>query len=416
MRKAISLLLCLVLIGLTAGCMAQDAPASASASAEPSAYAEPTPTATPSTQDASLDLISDVLLQSEAFSIRLLQNGVAADTSGNTVFSPLGVSAALAALYLGSAGETAEDLRALAGFTAEAEDVLSALASFSSDATGTQLVISDRYSLSDSYVQALSAAGMRCVSASLGSAEGTGQLNAAAALYSQAFADAFETTTPSESLLVLTGSAPSLAFDTPFPVLERFQGLFESPDGLVPCDFLYSEGDLPYYEDERVQICAVPMDGGQTELLLILPKGDSMSDTLELLGQYGGDWIGADDLQAYPVRLTLPALSLTQNASLLENLLSMGLSLPFNQTAADFSPMLAESFPLSLSGFYTLTELNISETGINHDGQPPQEANFNSSEAGTDMLLDRPFLLALRSKSSGAPLLLAWINTPNSAL
>lgn len=74
--------------------------------------------------------------------------------------------------------------------------------------------------------------------------------------------------------------------------------------------------------------------------------------------------------------------------------------------------MLAESFPLSLSGFYVLTELNISETGINHDGQPPQEANFNSSEAGADMLLDRPFLLALRSKSSGAPLLLAWINTP----
>ncbi len=413
MRKLLSLLLIFTILALSGCAKAPAAQPSFLPTEAPVETPEGTPEP-PSAEDADLDLRADLLVQAENLGLRLLQNGMQADTAGNTVLSPMGLTAAMAALYLGSAGETAEQLRAAAGFTAEPEDVLSAYAALD-EGISAQLLLSSRYAAAEGFSAALAAAGLPLSSAQFGADAGTAQLNQAAAAFGEPFADAFASTIPSDVLYILTGCRCALTFAVPFPALERYAGLFESPAGLIPCDFLYTEGDMPYYEDERVRICSLPLQDEGMELLLILPQGgETLTDTAELLGQYGGEWLSPEDLKAYPVRLSLPVLSIEQNASLRDDLLALGVTLPFDQLQADFSPMLEGDLPMSLTDVRSLAELSVSESGINVPAAAPAQAAFTPSEAGADFTLDRPFLLAVRDTGVGATRLLAWINAPST--
>lgn len=408
MKRTICIILCLVLAAFSCGCkseqqavfLAQDAPDAAAAPLQDGAA------------QAQLDLRADVQLQIEALTIRLLQNCMSADTSGSTLLDPCGIAMSIAALYLGSGGETAEQLRSAAGFTAEAQDVLDALDALTAAGSRPSFLLSDRYAPSGAYASALSQAGISLTAVPFGTEEALRLLNERAALIDGSL-PSFSSTVPVDVLYVLTGCAPNGSFAAAFPSSERYEGLFESPDGLLPCDFLYTEAELPYYEDERVQIASLHMERGGKELLLILPTAATLTDTLENIGQYAPQWLSGEDLKPSTVRLSLPALSLHCAIPLRDALLSMGLSLPFDQTAADFSQMLETQLPLSVSEIYSLCSLSVTETGLNDAKKAPTIAAFAQSETGTDLILDRPFLLALRSRESGLIELLAWINTPN---
>jgi len=112
-------------------------------------------------------------------------------------------------------------------------------------------------------------------------------------------------------------------------------------------------------------------------------------------------------------RLSLPEVSIRGAFSLKEALLPLGLRLPFDQTAADFSPMLETEMPFSVSEVYSLCRLEIGREGVNCGGSAQAAPYFAPSETGTDLVLERPFMLAVRSTQSGRIELLAWINTPN---
>ncbi len=414
MKKRIACFICLCLCFSACAAKPTDMDSSASKSPAPPASSMPaTPAAAPTAAEADLDLMADVQLQVEDLSVRLLQNAMSEDTSGNTVFSPCGLGLSFAALYLGSAGETAEQLRSTAGFTAEAQDVLSALGPLQEQGDAAALAVSQRYKAAPAFASAMQAAGIGLMSLPFGAPEALDALNAWAAARDETLSAAFTATMPSNALYMLLSAAPTLAFDRPFAAQEIYESLFESPDGLVPCRFLYTEDDLPYYEDERVQIAALPLAGGEKELLLILPAEGPLADVLENIGQYAPQWLSGEELKSYPVRLSLPEVSIQGAFSLKEALLPLGLRLPFDQTAADFSPMLETEMPFSVSEVYSLCRLQIGPAGVNLVGSVPDTADFAPGETGTDLVLDRPFLLAVRDAQSGWIELLAWINTPN---
>jgi len=394
MKKRIACFICLCLCFSACAAKPTDMDSSASKSPAPQASSMPaTPAAAPTAAEADLDLMADVQLQVEDLSVRLLQNAMSEDTSGNTVFSPCGLGLSFAALYLGSAGETAEQLRSTAGFTAEAQDVLSALGPLQEQGDAAALAVSQRYKAAPAFASAMQAVGIGLMSLPFGAPEALDALNAWAAARDETLSAAFTATMPSNALYMLLSAAPTLAFDRPFAAQEIYESLFESPDGLVPCRFLYTEDDLPYYEDERVQ--------------------GPLADVLENIGQYAPQWLSGEELKSYPVRLSLPEVSIQGAFSLKEALLPLGLRLPFDQTAADFSPMLETEMPFSVSEVYSLCRLQIGPAGVNLVGSVPDTADFAPGETGTDLVLDRPFLLAVRDAQSGWIELLAWINTPN---
>ena len=98
---------------------------SAETAAAPDESAEPAPTAETGSVDQAL--LSDVLMQTENFSVLLMQNLMNANTEQNSAFSPLALNAVMAALYAGAKGDTEEEMRLLMGYQTEPGDVVQAL-------------------------------------------------------------------------------------------------------------------------------------------------------------------------------------------------------------------------------------------------------------------------------------------------
>lgn len=90
--------------------------------AAPDESAEPAPTAETGSVDQAL--LSDVLMQTENFSVLLMQNLMNANTEQNSAFSPLALNAVMAALYAGAKGDTEEEMRLLMGYQTEPGDVV----------------------------------------------------------------------------------------------------------------------------------------------------------------------------------------------------------------------------------------------------------------------------------------------------
>ena len=116
-RKILLFLLCFCLLFASAcstqtpseGSPAPSASPDASASAETPAPGDAASGAPAETFDPTL--VSDALMQTEEFSLQLMQNLRTAYTEGNTLFSPLAFNASMAALYAAAEGDTEEELR-----------------------------------------------------------------------------------------------------------------------------------------------------------------------------------------------------------------------------------------------------------------------------------------------------------------
>lgn len=419
MRRCIAFVLSLALLLSLGGCMY----------IEPGQYGttplpvtlQPTPTLTPEqtpqpspTPNEDMELAGEVLLQTQSFSVQLLQNLIATNTAENSFFSPLSLGLTLGVLYKAASGETAEQLRGIAGYTAEPEDVLAAYSILGREVESypkAYALLSEALGFCED-PSLMNEPTLVTTPVAFGEQEGMRAINQAAAAIDESFRVLVDSTAPVEQLYLLTGAAPTINFAVPFPSTERYDAIFESPVGTFPCTMLYTEQDLGYYEDENVQICTVPMEGGKTELFLLKPTAQGQTDFGELLGQYGTDWLSADDLKPYPVRLSIPAISLNEKSDLKSSLISLGLTLPFLQGQGDISALTAKpGYPLAVNRLYSLTKLTLTEMGVNAAGTPPTTAQFTANEAGADMTLDRPFLLAVRDTATGAPIVLGWVNT-----
>lgn len=356
---------------------------------------------------------SDFLMGTEALSFSILNNLIGEQTAESSLFSPVAVGAAMAAVQKGASTDTYKQIEEFTGFTDEsilrANEVYGGL----SVKPYVSLALTATLEYNTQFRAALQP-GVNAIQVVYGNEEGTKLLNAEAAKVDNAFAELFESTAPVDSLYIVSGVAPSLAFATPFPAIETFDGLFEAPVGLLPTKMMYMEGDMKYYEDSDIQLCALDMADGRTQLRLLSPTDQSRPDFDELLGQYGGSWLLRDDLKEYPVRLTMPQINLSKAIPLKESLLSLGLELPFSKNLADLSGVYTkEGYPLAVDELYALTKLSVNELGINQAGTPPQgEVSVSASEVGADLTLDEPFLIALVDTQTGAPLLLGWINAP----
>ena len=125
-RKIICIALCLMLLSVTA-CTAKTPAAESTpapeetpaAEAPAGSTAEPAPSDAPAAEEDPVDMarVSDMLLQTENFSVALLKNLKTAYTEQNTLFSPLALNASIASLYAAAGGDTEEELRVLMGYT-----------------------------------------------------------------------------------------------------------------------------------------------------------------------------------------------------------------------------------------------------------------------------------------------------------
>ena len=366
--------------------------------------------------------VSDMLMQTEGFSVALLKNLKTAYTEQNSLFSPLAFNASIAALYAAADGDTEEELRVMMGYTTEPEDTVdtlsSLIASIDSDrfTLGNSLHLTKRVGFSEEYLNSV-ASPLRISTYSQDYADpSTFQaINACAEVFTGGEVSAvLESTAAADTLYLLTAFSVSGAFDQPFDAARTVSGAFESPTGLVSCRMMRGDFTLGYAEDEYMQLVCLPMANGAMQLRLILPREGGEGAFDEALIQYADAWLSPETETQQSVSLTLPAFTLSSNLSCREILSSMGLDNALRAQNVDLTGMLNPDLllPTPLNDIFSVAALTISEGGVNlRDGQTAAPVEAEPSEESVELVFDRPFLAAVTDTQTGALLAVGWVNT-----
>ena len=429
-RKLMCILLCLLLLCATA-CTAKvpvaeptPVPEETPAAGEQEDTPAPTEVSEPAGDEDPVDMtrVSDMLMQTEGFSVALLKNLKTAYTEQNSLFSPLAFNASIAALYAAADGDTEEELRVMMGYTTEPEDTVdtlsSLIASIDSDrfTLGNSLHLTKRVGFSEEYLNSV-ASPLRISTYSQDYADpSTFQaINACAEVFTGGKVSAvLESTAAADTLYLLTAFSVSGAFDQPFDAARTVSGAFESPTGLVSCRMMRGDFTLGYAEDEYMQLVCLPMANGAMQLRLILPREGGEGAFDEALIQYADAWLSPETETQQSVSLTLPAFTLSSNLSCREILSSMGLDNALRAQNVDLTGMLNPDLllPTPLNDIFSVAALTISEGGVNlRDGQTAAPVEAEPSEESVELVFDRPFLAAVTDTQTGALLAVGWVNT-----
>lgn len=429
-RKIMCIVLCFLLLCVTS-CTAKapvaDVPTDA-AEETPAQTEEPVETPVPSKQPEVMEepqdmsQVSDLLLQTESFSITLLQNLKTAFTEENTLFSPLALNTSIAALYAAAGGNTEEELRVMMGYTTEPEDTVATLATLLSSIDsdrfllGNSLHLTKRVGFSEDYLNNVTSP-LRISTYSQDYADvATFQsVNACAEVFTGGkVSSVLQNTAAADTLYLLSAFSISGAFDLPFDPSKTTNGTFESPTGLTSARMMHGEFSLGYAEDEYMQMVSLPMDNGAMEIKLILPRENGADAFDEAMIQYADAWLAPESLSEQSVELTLPAFELTSSASYRELLSGMGLNNALRAQTVDLSGMLNPDLvlPTPINDIFSVGALTISENGINlRDAETAAPVVIEPSEESIELVFDRPFLMAVTDTQTGALLAMGWVNT-----
>lgn len=428
-RKILLVLLCLALLTVTACAPAAQPVVSPSAEAEatpapsaetaaaPDESAEPAPTAETGSIDQAL--LSDVLMQTENFSVLLMQNLMNANTEQNSAFSPLALNAVMAALYAGAKGDTEEEMRLLMGYQTEPGDVVQALTYLISAqdsnafTLGDSLHLSRRVGFVENYIDQITAPLRIGTYSQDYSDPATYQsVNACAELVTNGkVSTLLDSTVAADTLYLISAFQLSAAFDLPFDPARTQAGTFEGTTGLISVPMMAGDFEANYAEDEYMQMVSLPLAEGKMQLKLILPREGGESAFAEALPQYADAWLSPEAVSTQSVTLHVPKFTLSCGDSYLEALSSMGLEKALRAQTADFSGMLNPDLvlPTPINDVFSVCSLTLSENGLNTDAQPALQT-AEPSEENIDLEFDHPFLMAVTDTQTGALLTLAWVN------
>jgi len=202
-------------------------------------------------------------------------------------------------------------------------------------------------------------------------------------------------------------------WQTTFPADATVEGPFNSAGGEarnVP--LMNLTGHFRYAEESGLQVLALPYDGGNYDMVILLPAPGAGLAALETR-------LSSDDLarwlatpQSREVRVTLPRMKLAGEASLGRVLAGMGMPLAFSRQA-NFGGM-ADGGELAIDEVVHKAWIEVDEEGTEAAAatgvimrttsvSPDQPAVFRA---------DRPFLFAIRHRQSGAILFMGRFSEP----
>ncbi len=213
---------------------------------------------------------------------------------------------------------------------------------------------------------------------------------------------------PEEALLYLVNA---LAFEASWPEPYRedqvHQGDFTCGDGtLQKAEFLWSEEHL-YLEDDLATGFVKHYEGGEYAFAALLPRDGVCVE--DYLGSLTGEALLAllADPQSSTVTTAIPKFEVRYTGELSGPLKEMGMTVPFDENAADFSGIgTSEIGNLYISRVLQQTVITMGEQGTKAGAATAVEMNCGTAlmPERKEVILDRPFVYVLMDLKENVPL------------
>jgi serpin B len=186
---------------------------------------------------------------------------------------------------------------------------------------------------------------------------------------------------------------------------------FTLSDGrIVPHPRMSRSGSFDYYEDGDVQAATLPYDGGQIAMYVFLPKHGLDAFVQSLSSESWGRWLKS--FSSRKGRVELPRFKLEKKYDFTQTLPAMGMPLAFSR-GADFSGISSERLLISWVKQQTYVDVNEEGTeaaAVTGVGMRPMAVRREPPPF--ELIVDRPFFVALRENQTGLILFLGAIMDP----
>lgn len=197
----------------------------------------------------------------------------------------------------------------------------------------------------------------------------------------------------------------------PFIETGTTPGPFSLPDGsTVDVDLMTLDESLPYARGDGWQAVELPYVGDELGLLVIVPDDDLAAVEASVPEGLLEDVASA--LGAAHVQLRFPKFDIETSAELGGMLAELGMPTPFNPGIADFSGMTTEE-QLYISAVVHQANMTVDEKGTEAAAATAVVMRATSAPVEVvELVVDRPFVFALRDGGTGAVLFLGRITDP----
>lgn len=223
------------------------------------------------------------------------------------------------------------------------------------------------------------------------------------------------TVTPMTELVLVNAVYFLGKWSEPFPKEATREAPFHRErGGDVTTEFMRKTGRFGYAEHEGVQVASLPYRGDSMEMVVILPnEGTPLAQVEQQLDAAKlAEWLASPT--STQVEVTLPRLHLETSFELADALAKLGMPTAFTGEA-DFSGMTTDATRLFISRVIHKAYLDVDEEGTEAAAATAVVIKRLSVEVpgrAKTFRADRPFILAIRHRDSGAILFLGRVADP----
>lgn len=186
---------------------------------------------------------------------------------------------------------------------------------------------------------------------------------------------------------------------------------FRLSDGTVVNADMMTDPNLKYsyFADNDVEVADIPYANGAFSMTVILPGNNNTADNVinNLTTAKWNNWLNSLDTNYTPV-LYLPKLELEYESSLKDVLTTLGMGEAFSPGQANFSNISDEQ--LYINNVKHKTYLKVDEEGTEAAGVT--SIDFVTTSVPPSMLINKPYVLAIRDRESGSILFIGKIEDP----
>jgi serine protease inhibitor len=358
------------------------------------------------------------------FGLQLLQRLHAAESQPNVLVSPLSVSMALGMAMNGAAGETYDAMRSTLGFGNLPEDEVNAayrglIAQLRArDArVEFQLANSVWYRQGFAVKQPFLLAAQQHFDASVQALDFSSP--AAPRTISQwaedrtggRIRDLVEQIDPLDVMFLVNAVYFKAPWQHPFEPAATQQRPFRRAEGSsVSVATMTQDRALPWFRDDDVQLVELPYAGGSFSMVLIAPASGTGLDGLvaRLSAQQWEQWLSR--LETGRVMLSMPKFRFDYGVQLLPALEALGMGIAFRPRDADFT-RIADHDDLHISAVQHKSFIDVHELGT--EAAAATSVTISVTSMPPELRFDRPFIFAIRERSSGTILFIGRVADPS---